>query len=111
MLEISEQLQKRIAKYPELKEEVDDFIKNDGCNPDPGYLTVLTVLIRELKVDEPSFFDWDEDTADDFYSWGHNSRYGNVLEPMLYNDLEGHVTKIVDYLDRLAFLKEATGRK
>ena len=98
MLQISNELQIRIDEYPELARCVRDFIVNNGQNPDPMYLTDLTVYIRNLNVDEPVLFGWDEETAEDFYSWGHNSRYANVLEPMLYADLEGHVQAIANYL-------------
>lgn len=98
MLTISDKLRERIKQYPELERCVQDFIVNDGCNPDPLYLTDLTVYIRKLDVDEPELFGWDEDTAEDFYTWGHNSRYANVLEPMLRCDLEWHVKAIADYL-------------
>ena len=98
MLQISDELNSRIEKYPELARCVHDFIVNNGQNPNPMLLTDLTVYIRNLDVDEPALFDWDEEIADDFYSWGHNSRYANVLEPMLYEDLEKHIQAIADYL-------------
>jgi len=98
MLQISDELMNRIEEYPELARCVRDFMENDGCNPDPLYLTDLTVYVRELNVDEPELFGWDEETAEDFYSWGHNSRYAHVLEPMMAMDLEHHIGCIADYL-------------
>ena len=99
MLKISDELMDRVKEYPELERCVIDFIANDGCNPDPMYLTDLTVYIRNLNVNEPKLFCWDEDTEEDFYSWGHNSRYAHVLEPMLCCDLEGHIDRLVNYLE------------
>ena len=90
----------RLKKYPALQEAVLNFIESDGWNHNFGYLTPLTVYIRKLSIDfEPEFFDWDEETTEDFCSWGHNSRYGNVLEPQLIRDLDSHICKILDYLD------------
>ena len=89
----------RLKDYPVLQEVVSNFIESGGWNHNMGYLTPLTVYIRKLNVDEPSFFDWDEETTEDFCSWGHNSRYGNVLEPQLIWDLDKHVRAILDYLD------------
>lgn len=99
MIKISKDLMTRVERHHELHRCVVDFIKNNGTNPKPGYLTDLTVFIRNLDLDEPEFFGWDDEVADDFYSWGHNSRYANVLEPMLYRDLEQHVEYLVDLLD------------
>jgi len=90
----------RLKDYPALQEVVSNFIESDGWNHNLGYLTPLTVYIRKLNIDEPSLFDWDEETTEDFYSWGHNSRYGNVLEPQLVWDLDKHVRAILDYLDK-----------
>ena len=89
----------RLNNYPVLKSVTDDFIINNGVDPDPAYLTDLVVYIRKLNVDEPEFFGWDDETAEDFYTWGHNSRYGNVLEPMLMTDLDFYIRTILDYLD------------
>ena len=102
MLEISKELAKRVAKYPKLKECVDDFLKNDGMNPDSMCLTDLTVYIRELDIDEPCVFGWDGETTEDFYSWGHNSRYANVLEPLMAEYPEHHISCLVDYLEEEA---------
>ena len=99
MLEISYKLANRIAEYPELDRCVRDFIANNGHNPNPLYLSDLTVYVRRLNIDEPELFGWDEETTEDFYTWGHNSRYGHVLEPMMAMDLEHHVERIADYLD------------
>ena len=98
-LQLSDDLWDRIREYPELVRCVSDFIVNNGQNPDPMYLTDLCVYIRNLDVDEPALFGWDEETEEDFYSWGHNSRYANVLEPMLYSNFEEMIECLVDYLD------------
>lgn len=97
---------KRMQQYPNLEKVVNDFIKNDGQNPKRGYLTDLTVYIRRLNIDEPGVFHWDAITEDEFYSWGHNSRYANVLEPILINDLDYHVNIILDLLENNIIFEE-----
>ena len=97
---------KRLERYPILEKVVYDFIKNNGRNPRRGYLTDLTVYIRKLDMDEPYVFHWDELTEEDFCSWGHNSRYANVLEPILRNDLDYHVSIILDLLEDNIILEE-----
>ena len=89
----------RLKKYPVLSFCVNNFIENDGTNPAPRRLTPLTVYIRNLFVFEPDLFDWDDEICEDFCSWGHNSRYANVLEPMLIVSLDIHISHILDYLE------------
>ena len=98
-LELSSRTVKRLAKYPELKKVVGTFLHNPyNCS----HLTDLTVYIRLLRIDEPEFFCWDDYYTEDFYSWGHNSRYANVLEPMLWSRLNKHICKILNYLSNSA---------
>lgn len=103
---LSKELKERLEKYPALKEYVEKFIQNEGMNSDPTLLADLTVYIRMLDIDEPSFFDWDDETTEDFYSWGHNSRYANVLEPMLWSNLEAYVSLIIDWFDEVTSDKD-----
>lgn len=97
---------KRMQRYPNLEKVVYDFIKNNGRNPDRRFLTDLTVYIRRLGINEPSVFHWDAITEDEFYSWGSNSRYANVLEPVLINDLDYHVSIILDLLENNTIFEE-----
>lgn len=103
---LSKELKERLEKYPALKGYVESFIQDGGMNPDPSLLADLTVYVRKLDIDVPSFFDWDEETTEDFYSWGHNSRYANVLEPMLWSNLEEYVSLLIDWFDEVTSDKD-----
>ena len=81
---LSKELKERLEKYPALKGYVESFIHDGGMNPDPELLSDLVVYVRELDIDVPSFFNWDYETTEDFDSWGWNSRYMNVFEPLLF---------------------------
>lgn len=59
-----------------------------------------------LNIDEPTTFDWDEEIAEDFYTWGHNSRYCNVFEPMLEDNFNEYLTIIMDIVEDLYGSKE-----
>ena len=96
---LTEKTRKRLEAYPRLKKCVEDYIKNEGVSPEPLCLTDLTVYIRDVGIDEPAVFYWDEETEEDFCSWGHNSRYANVLEPMMCQDLNWHIACLLDYLE------------
>ena len=100
---LSKELKERLEKYPALKGYVEKFIQNEGVNPDPDLLTPLTVYIRMLDISEPLFFDWDDEITEEFYSWGHNSRYANVLEPLLWNNLEEYVSLLIDWFDEITY--------
>lgn len=94
--ELSEQTKKRLEAYPVLKRCVEKYINDED---DPCMLTDLTVYVRLMEIDEPSFFGWDEETTEDFYSWGHNSRYANVFESELEWNTENMVIDILNYLE------------
>lgn len=96
---LSKELKERLEKYPALKRYVESFIQNGGMNPEPGLLSDLVVYIRKLDIDVPSFFNWDYETEEDFFTWGYNSRYANVLEPLLWVNLEEYVSLLIDWFD------------
>lgn len=73
-----------LDKYPNLKKYFTFFMETDaGLPEDPGLLPRLIVWIRTHvdanDIDPAEFFDMDEETAEDFYTWGHNSRWKNVF--------------------------------
>lgn len=103
---LSKELKERLEKYPALKGYVESFIQDGGMNSDPDLLADLTVYIRELDIDVPSFFDWDYETIEEFDSWGHNSRYVHVLEPLLWNNLEEYVSLLIDWFDEVTSDKD-----
>ena len=96
---LSKELKERLEKYPALKGYVESFIHDGGMNPDPELLSDLVVYVRELDIDVPSFFNWDYETTEDFDSWGWNSRYMNVFEPLLWDNLEEYVSLLIDWFD------------
>ena len=90
-----------LDKYPNVQKYIKDYIKNDGEMSTPGRLPNLVVWFRETleknNADVAEYFGWTEEWADEFYSWGHNSRWANVfmawLEP---DDIEEHLDAIKD---------------
>lgn len=65
-----------------------------------GFLTDLTVFIRRnININyHPAIVDMDEDEEEDFFSWGSNSRYKNVFEPLLYGRFEEAIENLEEYL-------------
>lgn len=96
---LSKRSLERLQNYPVLKSVVDKFIACDGLHTTPGRLCDLTVYIRMLNLEEPDFFGWSNYYFEEFYSWGHNSRYGNVLEPLMCWNLNRHICRLLNYLE------------
>ena len=99
MLHISEEIKNRLDKYPRLKECVEEYVELNGDSKKQGYLPKLVVYVRCMGLDEPEFFGFDKEWADEFYSWGHNSRYVHVFNPLLYDNLEEYLEAILEELD------------
>ena len=99
MLQISDEIKQCLDKYPKLKECVEEYIELNGCSKKQGYLPKLVVYVRCMRLDEPEFFGFDKEWTDEFYSWGHNSRYAHVFNPLLYDNLEEYLEAILEELD------------
>lgn len=87
--------------FEHLSEYVHEYVKNDGVSTKPGYLPKLVIYFRrafdELGVSDvnvPEFFNWDEETAEDFLTWGHNSRWSNTFNALLYTHLDDYVDEL-----------------
>ena len=99
MLQISDEIKKRLEQYPKLKECVENYIEINGCSQKRGYLPKLVVYVRCMRLDEPEFFGFDEEWSDEFYSWGLNSRYAHVFNPLLRENFEEYLEAILEELD------------
>lgn len=76
----------KLKAYPNLKKYALHFEKTRGESEMAGYLPFIVIWFRDLfkkaQIDDgevPVLFEMDDDTAEDFWSWGHNSRYSNVF--------------------------------
>lgn len=98
-LHISEEVKQRLDKYPRLKECVEDYIARNGESCQPDVLPKLVVYVRCMRLDEPEFFGFDEEWADEFDSWGLNSRYVHVFNPLLQDNLNEYLEAILEELD------------
>lgn len=76
----------------EFKEQVEMFTDR--------FLTDLTVFIRRNINSEyhPAIVNMDKDEEEDFFTWGRNSRYKNVFEPLLYERFEEAIANLEEYL-------------
>lgn len=79
---------------------LDDYVKlyKDGSERSSRYLPKLIIYFRQafekLGIDDnivPNFFGWDKETGEDFWSWGHNSRWNHTFDSMLSGDTDDYV--------------------
>ena len=81
-----------------LNSYVKSYKENNGCSEHPHYLPMLVIYFRYAfdklginDVEVTKFLGWDGETAEDFLTWGHNSRYAHTFNIMLYDHLEEYV--------------------
>ena len=103
---------KRLKEYPNLKKYAIHFEKTEGDSEITGYLPFVVIWFRELfekaGIDDgqvPILFEMDNDTAEEFWSRGHNSRYANVFSWYLLSNLDFCIDialQIIDNDERLS---------
>lgn len=79
---------KELDSYPNLKEAIDaSFIKHKWDKTKLSPLTIWYRLMSEEKdCDLVYALDWNEETEEEFYSWGTNSRWLCVFEQEMFSD-------------------------
>ena len=84
------ELKSKLNEYPNLKKYVESFIKNNGDSEDseciPHFVYWFKMQCINNDLNEDSVFCWDEDYSEDFYSWGHNSRWANTAWNYILNN-------------------------
>lgn len=93
--------EEELDQYPDLKEAViKTFVTKDYPS---DQLSPLTVWFRIKEEDEGypliENLDWDEETLEDFYSWGSNSRWAFNFEP----DLMANPKDYIELAIQIAF--------
>lgn len=74
-------------KYPHLMEYYNHYIGTDGKREHEGCFPNLIIWIREALGDDQweitQLLEMTEEQEEEFGSWGHNSRWAHVVEPMV----------------------------
>lgn len=82
-MNLPEEIKAELDKFPELKEAVTKFVSKEYED-----VTPLTLWFREMDSQGypvAEFCDWDEETSDEFYSWGSNSRWSIMFDSEVLN--------------------------
>lgn len=82
---------------------LDRYVKNfEKENESDRYLPKLVVYIREFldkaDLDPVEFLGCEYGIAEDFYSWGHNSRWAHTFLPMLQANLDEYVSMVKEIM-------------
>lgn len=84
----------RLKMFPNLSRYVKNFEKSEGGNEKDSYLPYVVIWFRELldkagyEDSVPELFGFDEDDTEEFYSWGHNSRWNHVFATWLETNMD-----------------------
>ena len=99
---------KRIGGRKHLLKYAKHFEKTDGENEVSGYLPCLIIWFRYLfdkaGIDDgqvPMLFGYDEDSdeAEDFWTWGHNSRYAHTFSNWVAADVDAAINVGLDLIE------------
>jgi len=74
------------TKYRYLYKAVKHYWETNGKPEHKDCLPNLIVWIRQVvpdTIDIPEYFEMGERVKEDFYSWGHNSRWSNTFRDYL----------------------------
>jgi len=101
-----EETLEKLEKYPNLKKYSLSFEKTGGREEVDGFLPYLVIWFRDLfekaGIDDsevPIICDMDDETAEDFWSWGHNSRYANTFTYWLVSDVDFAVNMALEIIE------------
>lgn len=94
----------RLEKHPFLKKYVNNYIDTEGGRENGEYLPDLVVwfrfMFRALGIEDiPEVLGWDEEMTEEFWSWGHNSRWNHVFDCWLEADVEDSVKVAFEIMD------------
>ena len=82
-LELYKDQEETLEQYPNLNKYVNSFIENEGYPEETGHISNLVYFFKRMCIDnnlnEEELFQWTKEEADDFYTWGHNSRWANMF--------------------------------
>ena len=104
----------KLKNYPNLKKYARFFEKTEGDSEEEGFLPFVVIWFRQLfekaGIDDgqvPMLFGYDEesDEAQDFWSWGHNSRYNHNFSNWVLADIDFAVDVALQIIDNNPKLK------
>ena len=103
MLNLTTQQQDKLKNYPNLKRIVQSFIAHNGESEEQGCLAKFTYFFKLMclnnNLDEDAVFGWNKETSEDFYSWGHNSRWIHTAQTYILSNFNQCVNVAIDLVE------------
>lgn len=100
--ELTKEQTQALTAYPNLNKYVNSFIKNNGYPEVKGCVSNLVYFFKLMcinnNLNEETLFNWDKEIAEDFYTWGSNSRWANTFACCL----DAYFNKYIDIAINLA---------
>lgn len=99
------EIKDRLKTFSNLSRYVKRFEKSEGGNEKDSYLPYVVIWFRELldkagyEGSVPELFGFDEDETEEFYSWGHNSRWNHVFATWLESNMDFALETAFDLID------------
>lgn len=85
-------IEEDLDKFPVLKKAIEHFKETGGKSEEPGCIPNFVYFFKKMHFkfdqDPDEMFGWDSETADDFWSWGSNSRWANTASMWIEDHLE-----------------------
>lgn len=99
---MNKDLETELEKYPYLKSYVKAFINDEEDTTEfiPSLIYFFKKICVDHELDEAELFEWDEETTQDFYSWGHNSRWANTFWAFLVENFD-HCIEVAIWLAKV----------
>ena len=97
-----------ISKYPNLERYYKHFEETNGKserndNGFPNFIIWIRLVVEPEEgewTDPAKFFELDDDDAEDFNSWGHNSRWAHVFLPFALHNMEFVKEKCIELAEK-----------
>ena len=89
-----------LNKYPNLKKALRFYIDHEGDSEKEGHIPLFVYFFKQMynehDIDLDALFDWSEEISEDFWSWGHNSRWAHTGSMWIEDHLDECIELALD---------------
>lgn len=93
-------MNKDLDKFPVLKKAIEHFKETGGMSEEPDCIPHFVYFFKQkiyrFDLDPDLVFEWDSETAEDFWSWGHNSRWAHTACMWIEDHLEECIEEAIE---------------
>ena len=108
-MELTNEQKERLKAYPVLEKAVNYFMTSKGQSEESGCIPHFVYFFKQKCLDNnvnpDEMFGWDEETSEDFLSWGSNSRWTNTVTCYILSKFSECVDIALDVADNYGDLK------